>query len=50
MFASVDDVIARFEALQYITNRTIGTVVYLASALRKPILVEGPADQTISAG
>jgi len=43
MFASVDDVIARFEALQYITSRTIGTVVYLASALRKPILVEGPA-------
>jgi MoxR-like ATPase len=43
MFASVDDVIARFEALQYITNRAIGTVVYLASALKKPILVEGPA-------
>src|SRR5262252_7167812 len=43
MFASVDDVIARFEALQYITSRAIGTVVYLASALKKPILVEGPA-------
>ena len=43
MFASVDDVISRFEALNYITNRTIGTVVYLATALRKPILVEGPA-------
>jgi MoxR-like ATPase len=43
MFASVDDVIARFEALQYITNRAIGTVVYLATALKKPILVEGPA-------
>jgi MoxR-like ATPase len=43
MFASVDDVIARFEALQYITNRSIGTVVYLATALNKPILVEGPA-------
>jgi MoxR-like ATPase len=43
MFASVDDVIARFEALKYITNRTIGTVVYLATQLRKPILVEGPA-------
>jgi MoxR-like ATPase len=43
MFASVDDVIARFEALQYITNRSIGTVVYLAAALKKPILVEGPA-------
>src|SRR5215510_3380300 len=43
MFSSVDDVIARFEALQYITSRTIGTVVYLATALKKPILVEGPA-------
>jgi len=43
MFASVDDVIARFERLQYITNRAIGTVVYLATALKKPILVEGPA-------
>jgi MoxR-like ATPase len=43
MFASVDDVIARFEALKYITSRTIGTVVYLAAQLRKPILVEGPA-------
>jgi MoxR-like ATPase len=43
MFSSVDDVIARFEALKYITSRTIGTVVYLATALKKPILVEGPA-------
>jgi len=43
MFASVDDVIARFEALRYITSRTIGTVVYLATTLQKPILVEGPA-------
>jgi MoxR-like ATPase len=43
MFTSVDDVIARFEALQYVTNRTIGTVVYLATRLGKPILVEGPA-------
>ncbi len=43
MFASVDDVITRFEALKYITSRTIATVVYLATSLRKPILVEGPA-------
>jgi MoxR-like ATPase len=43
MFSSIDDVIARFGDLQYITNRTIGTVVYLASQMRKPILVEGPA-------
>ena len=43
MFASVDDVITRFEALKYITSRAIGTVVYLATRLQKPILVEGPA-------
>jgi MoxR-like ATPase len=43
MFASIDDVIERFAALQYITNRTLATVVYLATQLRKPILVEGPA-------
>src|SRR5215470_1625850 len=43
MFASVEDVIARFEALKYITSRAIGTVVYLATQLHKPILVEGPA-------
>ena len=42
-FASIDDVTERFGALRYIANRTIATVVYLASALRKPILVEGPA-------
>jgi len=43
VFASIDDVIKRFADLQYITNRTIGTVVYLAAQMKKPILVEGPA-------
>src|SRR3954462_10900985 len=43
MFASIDDVIERFGRERYICNRTIATVVYLASELRKPILVEGPA-------
>jgi MoxR-like ATPase len=43
MFSSIDDVITRFAGLQYIASRTIGTVVYLASQMRKPILVEGPA-------
>ena len=42
-FQSIDDVIERFEGQQYICNRTIATVVYLATHLRKPILVEGPA-------
>jgi MoxR-like ATPase len=43
MFSSIDDVIERFGQQKYIASRRIGTVVYLASALQKPILVEGPA-------
>jgi len=42
-FASIDDVIERFGQQKYICNRRIGTVVYLAAHLQKPILVEGPA-------
>src|SRR5262249_25277721 len=42
-FTSIDDVIERFGRQQYICNRRIATVVYLASHLEKPILVEGPA-------
>ena len=43
MFESVEDVVSRFAEQQYICNRQIATVVYLANSLRKPILVEGPA-------
>ena len=43
MFQSIEEVIERFAGQRYICNRTIATVVYLASHLRKPILVEGPA-------
>jgi MoxR-like ATPase len=43
MFESIDNVIKRFAELRYIANRTIGTVVYLAAEMKKPILVEGPA-------
>jgi MoxR-like ATPase len=42
-FASIEDVIERFGQQSYICNRRIATVVYLASHLEKPILVEGPA-------
>jgi len=42
-FKSIDDVIERFEQQDYICSRRIATVVYLASHLGKPILVEGPA-------
>lgn len=43
MFQSVDDVINRLAGQKYICNRNVATVVYLACAMRKPILVEGPA-------
>ncbi len=43
MFSSIDEVIERFAANNYIASRRIATVVYLASAMQKPVLVEGPA-------
>ena len=43
MFASVEEVQERFRASQYIANRRIATVVYLATRMNRPILVEGPA-------
>lgn len=43
MFASVDEVVARFTGQKYICSRRIATVVYLATRLERPILVEGPA-------
>ena len=43
MFASVEEVQERFRASHYIANRRIATVVYLATRMNRPILVEGPA-------
>jgi MoxR-like ATPase len=43
MFASVEEVQERFRASQYIANRRIATVVFLATRMNRPILVEGPA-------
>ncbi len=42
-FASVDDVVTRLRAVDYLSDATIAGVVYLADRLEKPILVEGPA-------
>ncbi len=42
-FESVEDVQQKLESVDYIPSREIATVVYLAVATRKPILVEGPA-------
>src|SRR5215469_1133808 len=43
MFSSIDEVIERFATNNYIASRRIATVIYLATSLKKPILVEGPA-------
>ena len=43
MFASVDDVISQLNGQGYVCGKNIATVVYLATKLGKPVLVEGPA-------
>ena len=42
-FKDVDHVTASLETADYICSKTIATVVYLAQATQKPVLVEGPA-------
>ena len=42
-FKDVDHVQKALEAADYICSKTIATVVYLAQATQKPVLVEGPA-------
>lgn len=43
MFKSVDDVIQQLSEQDYICDKQIATVVFLAQQLGKPVLVEGPA-------
>ncbi|MCA9969886.1 MAG: MoxR family ATPase [Anaerolineales bacterium] len=43
MFKDIADVKSRLGSQQYIASDEIGTVVYLAQSLCKPILAEGPA-------
>src|SRR4051795_6690522 len=43
MFTSIDDVRDRLAAAGYLTDDAIATTVFLADALGKPLLVEGPA-------
>ena len=43
MFKSVDNVVSQLRDQGYICDKRIGTVVYLAQQLEKPVLVEGPA-------
>ena len=42
-FLSIDDVVTRFAAAGYITDRRLATTIYLVSRLNKPVLLEGPA-------
>lgn len=42
-FASIEDTARKLEGAGYIPSREIATVVFLAAATQKPILVEGPA-------
>jgi len=43
MFESVEAVQSALEKQKYVTTKNIATVVYLATKLEKPVLVEGPA-------
>jgi MoxR-like ATPase len=43
MFNSIDQVLAALTEQEYIGDKKIGTVVFLADKLEKPVLVEGPA-------
>jgi MoxR-like ATPase len=43
LFTSPDDVRARLEQVGYLADDAIATTVFLADALGKPLLVEGPA-------
>ena len=43
MFDSVEAVQARFKSARYIASWRISTVVYLASRMGRPVLIEGPA-------
>jgi len=43
MFSSIEDVVESFAKHNYIASRRIATVIYLATAMKKPVLVEGPA-------
>ena len=43
MFSSPDDVAARLGAVGYLADTATATTVFLAAALERPVLVEGPA-------
>ena len=42
-FLSISDVVSRFTAAGYISDRRLATTVFLVTQLNKPVLLEGPA-------
>ncbi|MGM0418182.1 MAG: AAA family ATPase [Thermodesulfobacteriota bacterium] len=42
-FKNIEDVQSRLESSNYIPSREISTVIFLAQATQKPVLIEGPA-------
>jgi MoxR-like ATPase len=43
VFADIEEVRARLTEQSYVCDRRLATVVFLATRIGKPILVEGPA-------
>lgn len=43
MFSSIEELQQKLAECEYITDRNVSTVVFLALKLQKPLLVEGPA-------
>jgi len=43
MFSSPQEVIERFEQVNFIVNKSVATTVFIALKLKRPLLVEGPA-------
>ncbi|MGD0153427.1 MAG: MoxR family ATPase [Thermacetogeniaceae bacterium] len=43
MFSSIDELQQQLSQCQYLIDRPVATVIYLALKLQKPLLVEGPA-------
>lgn len=40
---SIDNVAQRLEALQYVTDRSLATIIYLALSMQRPLFLEGEA-------
>ncbi len=43
MFVSIEDVRERLAGQKYVSDKRLATVVFLATRLNKPVLIEGPA-------